>query len=173
MALSMTIGISTSAGAYQLTGYRQWNSKIYYYYDNWIGTKAQYAFDSAAAAWRTKTTKATIEHCSANPNTGYDVYVLVDDQPNVAWDAKTSGPTIGTYYDGLMVTFNTAKPTWNDSGALKSAAVHELGHIFGLNENGTTKTIMNYKTYGENSRYETYRLTTPQTDDVNGVNAIY
>jgi hypothetical protein len=37
----------------------------------------------------------------------------------------------------------------------------------------TIKTIMNGYTFGINSRYGGYGLTTPQTDDVNGVNFIY
>jgi hypothetical protein len=48
-----------------------------------------------------------------------------------------------------------------------------MGHVFGLGDNGKTKTIMNGYTFGTNSRYGGYGLTVPQTDDVNGVNAKY
>ena len=68
---------------------------------------------------------------------------------------------------------NSARESWEDNGALLSVALHEFGHAFGLDDNGTTKTIMNEYTYGYNSRYDTYRLNRTQNDDVNGVNKIY
>lgn len=59
-----------------------------------------------------------------------------------------------------------------DDGALLSVSVHEFGHALGL---GHTQgaVIMNPYTWGENSRYEAYNLTTPQIDDLYGINALY
>ena len=72
------------------------------------------------------------------------------------------------------MSLNTAYTnTWSSAGARKSVAVHEFGHVFGLDENGSTKTIMNAFTWGSNSRYGSYGLTTPQSDDKSGVNSIY
>lgn len=95
----------------------------------------------------------------------------------VDWDGLTQtryNSKSPYYVVSQTLTLNMAKTsTWNNNGALKSVVVHEMGHVFGLNDNKTTKTIMNGYTFGTNSRYGRYGLTVPQTDDVKGVNAKY
>lgn len=95
----------------------------------------------------------------------------------VDWDGLTQtryNSKSPYYVVSQTLTLNMAKTsTWNNDGALKSVVVHEMGHVFGLGDNGKTKTIMNGYTFGTNSRYGGYGLTVPQTDDVNGVNAKY
>ncbi|MFL0195861.1 matrixin family metalloprotease [Clostridium sp. WILCCON 0269] len=64
--------------------------------------------------------------------------------PSVSWDGLISATASGGYYTSVIISLNmSATNTWNSDGALKSVAVHEFGHGLGLNENGTTKTIMN------------------------------
>ncbi|MHC4269920.1 MAG: matrixin family metalloprotease [Planctomycetota bacterium] len=66
--------------------------------------------------------------------------------------------------------FNTAF-TWdvhNGSGPnidFKRVATHELGHALGLDHDNTFPALMN-TTYSQN-------IETPQTDDINGLRAIY
>jgi hypothetical protein len=50
--------------------------------------------------------------------------------------------------------------------------VHEFVHALGLGH-VQGAVIMNPATWGQNSRYETYNLTTPQNDDLNGINTLY
>lgn len=134
--------------AYKLASFQHQNSTIYYYYDNWVESRARSFFSVGASAWKDKTTQAVIKRYTSNySDTGY--------------------------VKSQTVILNLSSLSWSDDGALKSVVVHEMGHVFGLNDNGTTRTIMNAYTYGTNSRYGYFGLTTPQTDDVIGVNVIY
>ena len=51
----------------------------------------------------------------------------------------------------------------------KSVAAHEIGHLLGLNH-VNIRALMYDNTSG---RYDSYNISTPQQDDINGVNAIY
>lgn len=171
LATIMAIGASMPVSAYVKAPYRHKINVIYYYYDNWAGMRAISFYAKGASAWKSKTTEATISQYNSSH---YDVYFSVSQNPNVAWDGLTSTTIDGSgYVVRQSMCLNQSSRAWNDDGALQSVVVHEMGHVFGLKENGYTKTIMNSYTYGANSRYGTYKLTTPQTDDKNGVNAIY
>lgn len=52
------------------------------------------------------------------------------------------------------------------STVAKSTGVHELGHALGLDDKSSGTSIMNTE------RART-KITTPQTDDLNGIKAIY
>lgn len=79
-----------------------------------------------------------------------------------SWNDRTDDVTLNTLSDW----------TWIDDGALLSVSVHEFGHALGLNH-VQDEVIMNPITWGLDSRYGTYELTTHQSDDLNGVNALY
>jgi hypothetical protein len=54
----------------------------------------------------------------------------------------------------------------------ESVGGHEIGHILGLGHVGGA-VLMNAYTCGSNSRYCTYGVYTPQSDDEEGVNYLY
>lgn len=159
--------LPTIGQAYNLTGHKWSGTSIYYYYDNYNSSTGKAAFANGASAWSGL-------DASLSYNASYDVYCLEASYPGADWDGITNLIVRGSNYSSGSVILNTAyTKTWSSAGARKSVAVHEFGHVFGLNENGTTKTIMNAYTWGTNSRYGSYSLTTPQSDDKSGVNSIY
>lgn len=175
LALTIMVGTSVSASAYQLKSFRHKSSKIYYYYDNWTALRAKSYFSTGAKVWKAATTEATINYYSSNSNSSYYVYMSAGSISDVSWDGMTytTYNTSTNYVTSQTVTLNTAKRAWNDDDALQSVIVHEMGHVFGLADNGKTSTIMNGYTYGTNSRYGEYKLMIPQKDDIDGVNKIY
>lgn len=177
LIIVLVMSFSVSTFAYSLCPYRHSSSKIYYYYDNYIGSRAISFIYNGANAWRAKTTEAQLLLCDYHQGTGFDVYIYTGSITDVDWDGLTQtkySSTYPHYVTSQNMILNTAQTfTWNNDGALKSVVAHEMGHVFGLNDNGTAKTIMNCYTYGYYSRYAYYGLTLPQADDVNGVNAKY
>ena len=169
LCVMLVFASTTTVSAYQLKPYKWNTSSIHYYYDNWVGARAIRFFITGVSAWNSTNADATISYGGGN-----FVYFCVAQSPDAEWDGMVS-----TYYSNGYVTSQTLTlnegitRTWSSDGALKSVIVHEIGHVFCLGDNGTTCTIMNGYTWGDNSRYGGYSLTTPQRDDINGVNAIY
>lgn len=153
--------ISLNVHAYNYTGYRWEKTSIQYYYTNSI-------FATGAAAWSGLDAKLSYG------STYYDINCYTVSSPNAAWDGISYIGHDMLHINSVTININTAaSKTWNNSNAVKSVVAHEFGHALGLDENGSTRTIMNDHTWGTNSRYETYKLTTPQSDDKTGINAIY
>lgn len=164
----LTISFSRVAYAYVLTGYKWSSSTINYYYNSsGCSSTGISTLASAASSW--SGVDATLNYSS-----NYKVYCCEVQVPNADWDGLTTGTANNNLYTQLNLQLNTSKTnSWNNSGARQSVAVHEFGHVFGLMDNGlASDSIMNGYTWGTNSRYGTYGLTTPQNDDRFGVNYI-
>ena len=169
LCVMLVFASATTVSAYRLLPVKWNTSTIHYYYDNWVGTRAIRFFRTGVSTWNGTNIDASISYGGDNY-----VYFCVTLSPDVDWDGM-----VRTFYSGSYVTSQTLylnesqTLTWSNDDALKSVIVHEIGHVFCLDDNGTSRTIMNGFTFGENSRYEGYSITTPQQDDINGVNAIY
>ncbi|MGD9676975.1 MAG: matrixin family metalloprotease [Vulcanibacillus sp.] len=167
LCLIMLFCIVIPTSAYVLMGVKWSSSNITYYYDSYNSSRFKTFIDIGASAWN-------ITDATYSKSASYNIYCSEVDNSTVTWDGYTSGTASGGYFIGLTILINKFYTnTWNSDGALQSVVLHELGHGLGLAGNGFTQTIMNENTWGTYSRYGTYGLSTLQTDDINGANAIY
>lgn len=160
------------AAAYKVTGFKWGTKTINYYYDNYVFANAKNAISTATSSWNGSNVDATLRF-SASP---INVSCTDIDEPTAMWDGLTRcyvDPNTKLFTSQSLLLNMAATETWNSRGALNSVACHEFGHVFGLNENGTTATLMNSYTWGDNSRWEGYGISSPTSDDIRGVNSLY
>jgi hypothetical protein len=156
------------AYAYNLWGY-SWSSLFIYplqYYD----TSGISEVPDAKDDWNDAGTDITLATGSFNC-----LYkIKYDYRDDVNWDGLTSITLIPftNYFATVDVFINDYYTQNYSSNQRKSVISHEMGHAFGL-AHSSGAVVMNGATNGFNSRWGTYGICTPQTDDVSGVNAIY
>lgn len=166
----ITVSVSLPSSAYSLKTYRLEDRKLRCYYDNWVDSKTKTAVTNAIIEW-----KKAISSVSFVTNGGILVNFYDVNYPDVAWDGMFNVTLDNAkYVTTATIRFNSAARTWNDPPALQSVAVHEIGHVMGLDDlDAYSKAIMNGYTYRSGSRYEEYGLTEPYWDDINGIMALY
>ena len=158
------------AHAYTLTGYNQGTINPLVVCNSNYYSPDSTAWADALTGWYNTSTPFTYQqNCNA------DVASLSDTtNSGVAWDGQTQ-----IWQSGGLISFSASllNRHWTDSyGSYErqSVASHELGHVLGLGELTGAYAVMNQYTCGVSySRFCWYTIWGPQTDDVNGVNAIY
>ncbi len=128
------------------------------------GTAAGTAWtDSAALAVFSTSSTSNIDYGEANDSSvSWDGITL--------WNTHTSGGT--TYFnDGMIVQLNYYYVQSYTPAKAQSVSAHEFGHALGLGHNSSC-VLMNPNTPSRYSSWCGY-INTPQSDDVNGVNAQY
>lgn len=168
MMVVLVSGNHLTTYAYEVLGYKWSSSTIRFYYENFNSARAKKYFVIGANGW----SSTNVNFTSGN-SANYNIYCNEINYENVAWDGLTNSKYSGKYFTRQTIQINQAqKKTWDSDGALQSVVIHEFGHGVGLDE-CSGAVIMNPYTWGENSRYGTYKITTIQTDDKKGANAIY
>ncbi len=138
-----------------------------YYYDNDGYTETT----SAASSWAVTGVFSYSSGTSASP-----IHVHSARVTGVAWDGQSDISGFGTTITDVQTIINTYYCDSYSSAARKSVICHELGHALGLNENPdieVVRSVMNPYTFGDYSRYGYWAISSPTTDDFNGVNYIY
>lgn len=162
------------ANAYNLSTGKWPNNDVdplTWYTDTYVSLKTRNAATSAATAWN----NAGLSSVSLSSSFVRKVDVTETNDETSAFDGWAILTPCGTceYTNGSIVVNTAAHATYNDANALKSMVTHEFGHILGLAHNDNDICIMISSTWGTGSRYGDHNLTTPQSDDISGINAIY
>lgn len=97
-----------------------------------------------------------------------------EDNSGDSWDGLTTYTSVsGSTIEGAAVALNGWYTNSYTSEERDSVSGHELGHALGLADLVGGAEVMNGQTCGSNSRFCYYTVWGPQSDDVNGVNALY
>jgi hypothetical protein len=134
---------------------------------------------SSVSAWNSAGTPVTITQVSSGANIG----VADGNFGNVEFDGITqdgngNAPPAcggsGFWAGGVFTWWNRYFTNSYSTAKRKSVMVHELGHALGLAHNQAyTCANMPIMKYDTATRYDTCGITTPNTDDINGVTGLY
>lgn len=166
----MLMALAAPVQAYALLGY-EWSDSDPISTSNFSSGNDATAWSAARSAWNA--TFTPIHFTVASQPGDEDVAMSSVNRSNVEWDGFASWTTSGRYFTRVSVLLNKYFTDGYGPGKRKSVAVHELGHALGLADISGGARVMNGKTCGSSSRYCTYFVTTPQSDDIDGVLSIY
>lgn len=134
--------------------------------DAWNGSVQRFRFRSGSG-----------DHCSQDDGAVGIAFDTVD--CNGRNLGSVLGVTISRFFTDTgelvdaNITFNSNAPALNDDAIYRQAAMHELGHVLGLDHSDTcgasgTGTLMKSVIVLSDPR-----ITAPQADDIQGANTIY
>jgi len=125
------------------------------------GSVIRTGWENATSSWKSASSfNFTVSSSSVNQlNSWYEYSSSYYGVMNTTYNSITKQVT---KFEGLINAGNT---NISKSNVAKSAGVHELGHAIGISHNSGTSIM--------NSSRDRTTMHVPQTDDKNGVNAIY
>ena len=188
ISLLAVLIISTAVNAYVLEPFSWASNNIEFYIgfngseDGTSAADYQSALNNAMTSWGNNSNfqyspiSAYKDPCLITESNIYNSVRFKDDECGTAFGATTLAVAVSGYDDSnntyvTAIGFNSLHD-WgihdNNSSSpydFKRVALHEVGHTLGLDHSGTTASIM-YPSYQNN-------VTTLQTDDINGIRAIY
>ncbi|PWK06243.1 matrixin family metalloprotease [Tumebacillus permanentifrigoris] len=189
---SIGLTITSQASAYVTFGYKYTNTPFQMSYFNdcstyvYNGTSINFysAVQSGVSSWNnTSNTKVLMNQTTTQAQSVMDFHNQDVGDPSVLgqtsfWNNATKvDPTTTNWYWTRVLMNQNADWAYFAQAALykdmnakaRYTAAHEEGHALGLNHAPSSTALM----YGTSAPYVYYNITTPQTDDVAGVQGIY
>ncbi len=169
-AVCLIVLSAVPVAAFVNTGKHQPNTTVTYWMYTGVAAD-QTAYLNGKSTWNTATLIAFVS--SGHVDTE-EVGLTSVNNTSVTWDGLTT-----VFFNGATITYSTVR--LNDfytngytAGKRQSVAAHELGHTLGLGDVVGGAELMNGKTCGGSStRWCSFFINAPETDDINGINAIY
>lgn len=124
-------------------------------------------WSDARSAWNSSSAYINFYTSSTAHITTGDTY-----NSGVGWDGMdTWYSSTGRYFDWSNAVLNYYYTRNYSRGEIQSVAAHEFGHVAGIDDiySGAC-VLMNYSTY---NRWTVCGVNAPQSDDINGINALY
>lgn len=167
--ISLIIFNTSIVAAYTTTG-QKWKGssypiKVTYTWGSYLdtpGTVCRDAFEKALSAWNSKQSKISFSYSSSSSNILNTEHISDDSKYG---DTDWSYDTSTNYIAYFKAYINADNGEITDPNVAESAGCHELGHSIGLSHS-TETAIMN-------SDRDREKIYVPQTDDLNGIKAIY
>ena len=164
------VSIGTAYAYTLLGGYWASVNPLYYRIHPELSTIDKSAYSASKTSWNALGTRVFL----VGKSTGYKINLYAVNSSGYNWDGLTyispcsscAPYTISTtYLNGYFTDTYT-------SGKRRSVAAHEIGHALGLGHDFGA-VLMNPYTCGDESRFCTYRIYTPQADEEYGFDALY
>jgi hypothetical protein len=171
---TLSIGLLAMAAipvqAYSLLGYT-WDDvdPLYSFIPNPYAMVYQDAFRHGCNDWSNYTDEVDIQPIYTGAD-DCDIYAWVANDSGVGWDGICTITCSGSEITYASCALNHFYASAYSADKKQSVFAHEVGHALGLSDVYSGAVLMNYSTP---QRYDTYGVYRPQTDDIDGVNAMY
>ncbi|CAG7645004.1 hypothetical protein PAESOLCIP111_04855 [Paenibacillus solanacearum] len=167
VVLSLLLVSSNSAFAYTYLGGKHSSTNLTGVIKSGLNYPYSTLFFNAVQDWDNAGSELNV---GVSYGGGGNIYIGGDSFGNVGWNAQCTNYREFIWwgdYTSSVIDVNYSSMDGRSDEYNKSTISHELGHAFGLDHTNDPATIM--YTYGNPSR----TVTTPQADDINGVNNLY
>lgn len=151
----LTGGITSKSYYLDATGY--WRNPYTNAFNNWYNTPTPFSFSETTSLGSSKIDCYTYSSTSDNANGYTELYIP---------GSGLTGSIPSSDWSWAKIHLNTASLSSTTPSYDNGVAGHEIGHAIGLYHNLTADVLMNTAGGGRT-------VTTPQQDDINGINSLY